>query len=243
VTIETQEERLRGKNGKFACSNAEVEETIASAFAHGCHTLDLFFMVGIPGQTHASALGIGDYCEYLMERFGSGGRLRPFVAPLAPFLDPGSRAFEDPRVGYRVHKRTLADHEQALLAPDWGAVLTFESDAMTRDELVDATYTVTARINDLNLQYGLTTPSDHDAVVRGLRAARRNVATHSGGRADRTWLVAKDEMNWSGPKGIRPSFRLAGMVLAELKDEALRAASRAIGRYDVAIAPEGTRAD
>lgn len=99
-------------------------------------------------------------------------------------------------------------------------MLTFETDVMTRDEL-----------------------ADHDAVVRALRAAHRNVATHSGRRADRTWLVAKDEMNWSGPKGIRPSFRLAGMVLAELTDEALRAASRAIGRYDVAIAPEGTRAD
>ncbi|HEY6959254.1 MAG TPA: TIGR04190 family B12-binding domain/radical SAM domain protein [Candidatus Limnocylindria bacterium] len=243
VTIETQEERLRAKNGKFGCTNGEVEETIATAFAHGCHTLDLFFMVGIPGQTHASALGIGDYCEYLMERFGAGGRLRPFVAPLAPFLDPGSRAFEDPEIGYRVHRRTLADHEEALLAPDWGSVLTFETDAMTRDELVDATYAVTARINDLNLRYGLTTPSDHDAVVRGLRAARRNVATHSGRRADRTWLVAKDEMSWSGPKGIRPSRALAWMILGGLKDEAVRAASRAIGRYDVAIAAGDTRAD
>ena len=241
VTIETQEERLRSKNGKFACSNAKVEETIAAAFAHGCHTLDRFFRVGIPGQTHASALAIGDYCEELLGRFGRGGRLRPFVAPLAPFLDPGSRAFEDPDVGYRVHKRTLADHEQALLAPDWGSVLTFETDAMTREELVDATYAVTARINDLNLRYGLTTPSDHEAVERGLRAARKNVATHSGRRADRTWLVAKDEMNWSGPKGIRPSLRLAAMVLGGLSDEIVRNASRAAGRYDTHVVAASPR--
>ena len=235
VTIETQDEKLRGKNGKFACSNAKVEDTIAAAFEHGCHTLDLFFMVGIPGQTYASALAIGDYCEELMERFGRGGRLRPFVAPLAPFLDPGSRAFEDPSMGYRVTSRTVAEHEQALLADDWGRVLTFEPDAMTRDELVEATYIVTQRINDLNLRYGLTTRSDHDAVDRGLRAARASVATHSGGRADRTWLVAKDEMSWSGPRGIRPSFRLAWMVLGGLKDEAVRAGSRAIGRYDTHV--------
>ncbi|HEU5288920.1 MAG TPA: cobalamin-dependent protein, partial [Candidatus Limnocylindria bacterium] len=84
VTIETQEERLRAANGKFACTNERVEETIALAYEHGCRTLDLFFMVGVPGQTYDSALAIADYCERLLERFGTDGRLRPFVAPLAP---------------------------------------------------------------------------------------------------------------------------------------------------------------
>lgn len=234
ITLETQDEHLRDGNGKFVCSNARVEETIESAFKAGCHTIDVFFMVGIPGQTHASALGISDYCERLLVRFGN--RLRPFVAPLAPFLDPGSRAFEDPSVGYRVLRRTVAEHEDALLADDWADVLTFEPPAMTRAELVDATYTVTQRINDLNMSYGLTTPADHATVARGLRAARANVATHSGGRLDRTWLVAKDEMSWSGPRGVRPSLRLAGLVLGGLRDEFVRAASRAIGRYDTNIA-------
>ena len=132
VTIETQDERLRERNGKFSCTNEQIEDTIALAFAHGCHTLDLFFMVGIPGQTHASALGIGDYCERLLRRFGDGGHLRPFVAPLAPFLDPGSRAFEDPALGYRILRRSLAEHADALLETHWADTLTFESDAMTR---------------------------------------------------------------------------------------------------------------
>ena len=230
VTIETQEERLRERNGKFACTNDAVEDTIGYAFAHGCRTLDLFFMVGIPGQTHASALGIGEYCERLMERYGREGRLRPFVAPLAPFLDPGSRAFEDPAVGYRVLSRSLAEHEQALLRPHWGDTLTFESDGMTRAEIVDATYVVTERINDLNLTFGLVSRDEHAAVASGLRRAR---APSAGMRADdRAWMFAKDEMRWNGPRGVRPSVALVRLVARGFVDDLGRMAARALGRFD-----------
>ncbi len=241
LTIETQDERLRATNGKFACGNEEVETTIALALEHGCRTLDLFFMVGVPGQTYDSALGIADHCERLLARFGGDRRLRVYVAPLAPFLDPGSRAFEDASLGYHVRRRTLADHEEALLESDWGRVLTFETDAMSREQLVDATYVVTRRINDLNLRYGLTTPSAHAVVDRGVRAASASVSTYSGGRADRTWMFAKDEMVWPGPRGIRPTFRLAWMLLTGFADEAVRAVARAAGRYDTHVASETPR--
>ena len=139
MTLEAPDEAQRRRNGKFACSNELVEATIASALAHGCRRVDVFFMVGLPHQTHADALCIAGYCEHLLQRFGAEGRLRPYVAPLAPFLDPGSRAFEHPDLGVSLFCRTLEDHrcwgrwrrawrsKSAARSPGWRAVTTAPS--------------------------------------------------------------------------------------------------------------------
>lgn len=236
MTVESQDESLRRLNGKFACTNDEIESTIALALEHGCGKLDLFFMVGIPGQTYASALEIEPYCERLLERFGRDQRLRVFVAPLAPFLDPGSRAFEDAAFGYRVPKRSLADHESALLERDWTRSLTFESEAMGRAEMVEATYTLTERLNDLHLRYGLITSETHATVARSVGAARATTRGEPDPAHADAWVFAKDQMNWPGPEGIRPSFRLAWTIASGFVEELGHAASRAIGRYDTHVA-------
>jgi hypothetical protein len=155
---------------------------------------------------------------------------------VAPFLDPGSRAFEDPSLGYRSFGRSLADHEAALLEPDWARTLTYESDAMTRDQIVEATYAVTERINDLNLRHGLISRATHDAVARGIRDARSPDASGEPGAQDTAWMSAKDEMNWPGSEGIRPTFRLAWILFLGLFEELRRAANRIMGRYDMRVA-------
>ena len=238
LTLDSQDPAIRARNGKFDAPNEAIEATIEAAFAHGCRTLDVFFTVGLPGQTTESAIGIAEYAERLLERFAGRGRLRPFVAPIAPFLDPGSRAFEDPSLGYHSLAHSVADHEAALLERDWGRTLTYESDAMTRAELVEATYVVTERLNDLNLRFGLTSTDAHAAVGRGIEAARR-VTEDLAATGERPatgvegpWMFAKDEMNWPGSEGIRPTPRLAWIVATGLLESAARAAGRALGRYD-----------
>jgi B12-binding domain/radical SAM domain protein len=245
VTLDSQDPAIRASNGKFDASNEAVEATIEAAFDHGCRTLDVFFTVGLPGQTLESAIGIAAYAEHLLERFGgrtsaARGRLRPFVAPIAPFLDPGSRAFEDPGLGYHPLARSVTDHEAALLEPDWGRTLTYDSDAMTRSEIVEATYAVTERLNDLDLRFGLATAERHAMVARGIAAARRVTRGEagagadgpSGAAADGPWMFAKDEMNWPGSEGIRPTPRLAWIVATGLVQSAVRSVDRALGRYD-----------
>jgi hypothetical protein len=197
----------------------------------------VFFAVGLPGQTPASATGIGDYAERLLERFGQDRRLRVFVAPIAPFLDPGSRAYEDPAVGYHPRARTVADHEAALLEPDWTRTLTYDTDAMTRAELVEATYVATERLNDLNRRYGLVSPTAHDAVARGIAAARAADGTpHEGsppGAASAApWMFAKDEMNWPGREGLRPTLRLVRIVAGAIVGRVALRINRALGRFD-----------
>ena len=136
VTIETADEKLRKLDClKFPVSNTRVEETVSSASSHGCAKLDLFFMVGIPHQTYEDAMATVPYCESLIRRFGADPRLQFFVSPMGPFLDPGCGAFEDPKYGYRHFYRTLEEHRQALLQPTWKSILSYETDAMRRDEI------------------------------------------------------------------------------------------------------------
>jgi hypothetical protein len=143
------------------------------ALAAGCQRLDLFFMTGLRYQTYESVLQTVGYCEGLLRRFGGNGdrRLVPFISPLAPFVDPGSRVFEEPeRHGYRLFCRTLEEHRQALLAPSWKYVLNYETQWMNRDQIVAATYEAGRRLNQTKAAYGLV--SQEVALATDQRIAR-----------------------------------------------------------------------
>ncbi|MHB9093896.1 MAG: TIGR04190 family B12-binding domain/radical SAM domain protein [Eubacteriales bacterium] len=156
MTLETHIESIRSMNGKFACTNEQVENTIASAFKYSCRKIDIFFMTGIPKQTYSQAVECVDYCRHLLEKFNGDKRLALFIAPLAPFLDPGCLAFEYPdKYGYKKFCHTLEDHYHALTKPSWKHILSFETDAMTRDEIVRSTYDAALKLNALKREYNL----------------------------------------------------------------------------------------
>ena len=177
LTLESHDERLRRINGKFGCTNGEIERTIEHALAAGAGRIDIFFMVGLPRQTYDDAIGCVDYARGLLEKFGGDRRLWFFVAPLAPFLDPGSPAFEDPkRFGYRKRCHTLEDHRQALTAPTWKHILSYETDAMSRDQIVDATYEAMRRFALLKREYGFIDEADCQATIEKIDAALAAIA-------------------------------------------------------------------
>ena len=156
MTLETHVESIRVMNGKFACTNEQVENTIASAFKYGCRKIDIFFMTGIPKQKYSQAVECVDYCRHLLEKFEGDKRLALFVAPLAPFLDPGCLAWEFPeKYGYKRFYHTLEDHRQALTNPSWKHVLSYETDSMTRDEIVRSTYEAALKLNALKHEFKL----------------------------------------------------------------------------------------
>jgi B12-binding domain/radical SAM domain protein len=155
VSLESHDPVVRRAAGK-RYDNAPIERTIANALDLGARRVEGFFMIGLPQQTAESVMGTIDYCEALLGCFGRDGRLAVFISPLAPFLDPGSRGFEEPdRHGYRLHARTLEEHRQRLTAPSWKYVLNYETEWMNRDELVDVTYRAGRRLNRLKADYGL----------------------------------------------------------------------------------------
>lgn len=172
ITLESGDEELRRLNGKFACTNEEFLRTVKAALGHGCRKLDLFFMVGLPHQTRESALGNVDFCEEIRRECDGDGRIFYFVAPLAPFLDPGSRAFEDPEAfGYRRLATTLKEHLRLMEARSWEFLLNYETDAMSREEMVKATYASLARLNDFKLRHGLLDGEMHRRIAREIDEA------------------------------------------------------------------------
>jgi B12-binding domain/radical SAM domain protein len=250
LTLESQDEALRRRNGKFPWANAVVEQTISHALANGCRKFDVFFMTGIPGQRYASALGIADYCEHLLESYGQDGRLHPFLAPLGPFLDPGCRAFEDPSFGYTSFCRSLEDHRQAFLQDDWRRILSYETIEMTRDEIVGATYDVADRLNELKHRFRLIDDRTYDAVRTRLTTARE-IGTGPAGADARAAFAAEianhrtmfgdNELKWP----VRHTFRIGAALLRNLAAgivlEIGQTVARAAGRYDVAPASAALR--
>ena len=256
ITIESPDPEIRKVNGKFPMENEVVEQTLEAALQGGCGKLDLFFMVGLSGQTPEAARRTIDYCRHLVERFGADPRLQFYVAPLGPFLDPGSRAFEDPSLGFHRRFTTLEEHRQALLGPTWREMLSFETDWMTRDEIVASTYEVGSALNDLKLEANLIDKVTHDTVSRHFeiavqtfpkidairhlpqdeqRAALERLAVDVK-EANTASLVGEDELKWKTSNGLRVSRLLAIHLLAAMPRELRNAVERAGGRYDVAVA-------
>lgn len=253
LTIESPDEGIRRLNRKFACSNQRVEQTLAAALDAGCSKLELYFMVGLPGQTRELALSTVDYCEHLVGRFGGDRRLEFYVAPLAPFLDPGCRAALHAELGYRRRFTTLEAHRQAALGPTWRETLSYETAWMSRDEIVGTTYEVIGRLNEFKRGAGLIDAATYDAVADQLATAqrvlgvgvvdtdecRRELAALRAqvDRADTATMWRRDEM----ARRLHPMFRLSWPLVRHLAgalpQEARRGLSRAAGRYDTAVTP------
>ncbi|MGE5172496.1 MAG: TIGR04190 family B12-binding domain/radical SAM domain protein [Betaproteobacteria bacterium] len=139
--------------------NAALENMIETLIRVGCKRVDLFFMVGLPYQDYASVIDTARYCGELLKKYGSNGnlgRILPMIAPLAPFIDPGSEIFEDPeKYGYRFFYKTLKEHRRAMLMPSWKFTLNYETKWMTREEIVKATYDAALQLVDLKERYGV----------------------------------------------------------------------------------------
>ncbi len=256
ISIETPLERLRSLDRlKFQVPNSKVEETISGALSSGCNRLDLFFMTGLPHQSFDDAMSVVPYCERLLDRFDSDKRLRFFVSPLGPFLDPGCEAFEDPSQGCRSFHRSLEDHRRALLLQTWRSVLSYETDAMTRDQIITASYDVASALNELKFRRGIIDAKTFRWVSSQQRTARlvlarleevtllpeeerdaafreiRNLVES----AKMDTLFSKRELDWPTGGGLRvgPSLLLA--LVAGLVKEASYSMYRLAGRYDTDV--------
>jgi B12-binding domain/radical SAM domain protein len=159
------------QEGEAGYTTEDMESIIKEAVRLRCSRIDIFFMIGLPAQTLQSVRDTVEYCGHL---FQSGDkRLSCFISPMGPFIDPGSRGFEDPdRFGYRLFARTLEQHRQLLTQPTWERILNYETKWMTRRELVDATYDAAERLNALKVQHGRLSKRRGAGVARGIAAAR-----------------------------------------------------------------------
>jgi B12-binding domain/radical SAM domain protein len=183
VSPDSHDPEVRRSLGRKPLYENEVlEESLEVAQALRCSRIDVFYLIGIPHQSYQSVMDTVTYCEHL---FGiSDKRLSCFISPVGPFVDPGSRAFEAPEAfGYRFFARTLEEHRQLLVQPSWESILNYETDAMTRAQLVDATYDAAERLNELKLAWGRVSGRRAMQVAKRIREARdlrRRIADHDG---------------------------------------------------------------
>jgi B12-binding domain/radical SAM domain protein len=172
VSPESHDPKVRhAMEGQAGYDNADMEALLREALKLRCTRIDVFYMIGLQHQTYASVMETIDYCATLFD-FGDK-RLQAFISPMGPFLDPGSQIFENPeRFGYTKLAHTVEEHRQLLVQPSWEHILNYETQWMTRKQLVDATYDAAERLNELKRRYGYISPKRADAVAAGIAGAR-----------------------------------------------------------------------
>lgn len=215
ISPESHDETVRLAAGK-RYTNVEMEENIAWALQSGCGKVDVFFMVGLEGQTRASVMDTVEYCAGLLDRHGT--RVNPLIGPLAPFLDPGSLNHADAEShGYRVLLNSFEEYRSALLEPHWRDLLGYETKWMSRQEIVDATYEALLELNRVKRSRGQVTVTyaramerflednvalldrlDRSALLEdpGLRAVELEaIKVEADALLERSWMVKK-ELEW-----------------------------------------------
>lgn len=136
--------------------NNRLEEAIGAASDSGCKKLDLFFMIGLSEQTPEAVLETVKYCDHLLNKYNHRPFLFPYISPLAPFIDPGSSIFENPSdFGYEIFYRSLEEHRKALTSPSWKYMLNYQTQWMSRDQIVEITYTAALELNQIKVRHGI----------------------------------------------------------------------------------------
>lgn len=245
ISPESHDEKVRRAFGR-PFDNASLERFIGDSLELGCRRFDLFFMTGLPLQDYQSVMDTVDYCEKLLERFGKDRRLYPFISPLAPFVDPGSAVWENPeKYGYKLLFTKLSDLAKALESPSWKYFLNYETEWMTRDEIVASTYEAGARLNEVKAKYGLVSKEEAQSVRAKNKAAvdmmaRLDEAIKADDRKkldelrleiidlDTSTVCDKSELDW--PTGLMKVnvHRAAPIVLSELWRKVMKPPKRSL---------------
>ncbi len=154
-------------------SNEDMEKMIGAALEAGASRLEIFFMIGLQKQDRQSVLDTVDYCEHLLQKFKADKRLFLFMGHQAPFMAPGSLAFEYPeRYGFRLRFKTLEEHRRALTLPSWKYSINYETQWLSRDEITEVTYEAIARLTALKARYGQIPQKAADEQLERIRRAR-----------------------------------------------------------------------
>ena len=153
ISPETHDENLRTRFGK-PYTNNELEKFLENAIKAGFERVDVYFMIGIPFQTWDSCIETTTYAIKLAKQYSP--KLKVFIAPMAPFLDPGSIAFENPdKYGYRLKATTLEGHVKLVeSSKTWIDITNYEHLYMPGKILASAVYSSIAALQARRLIVG-----------------------------------------------------------------------------------------
>jgi len=179
ISPDSHDPAVRDAQGRHY-SNKDLESSVVELLKAGARRTDMFFMIGLQNQDAESVRGTVEYSGQLMGRLKAGERFLPFISPLAPFVDPGSDAFESPdEFGYTLFAKTLSEHRDLLLNPSWKHVLNYETKWLSREGIVNATYSAGLGMNDAKERAGVISAEAAQAIRE-----RTHQAVEAMGRID-----------------------------------------------------------
>ena len=207
-------------------SNEELKESIEWAFKAGCNQFDLYFMIGLSEQNRDTLETTLGFIDNLLE-IHSGENLIPFISPYTPFLDPGSLAFEYPKkYGFVKYAETLMDHYKLLdEGYTWKDFLSYRTDEMSRDDLVNLTYEFAEKLARIKKNHGIISSRKLEELKKKISVSKRMIRLSDARESDRIdeerleaslteledrLLIDRKELDWSN--GITP-----GRIFAVLK--------------------------
>ncbi len=211
---DSHDEMVRLAMGK-GYDNHSIEKTITSAFNNGCVRFDLFYMTGLPEQTRESAMDSARAAKGLWDLVKRDDNLYIYNAPFAPFVDPGSRAFENPeKWGYKFFARTLEEHRQLLVNPSWKHVLSYETKWMTRDDIAEVSYDAALELARIEFEAGRVSQEAYES-----RVERTNIARGLMAQIDEILLIKNEEERNSKLWGIKEEGeRMMASTVCNKKD-------------------------
>ncbi|MES0325440.1 MAG: TIGR04190 family B12-binding domain/radical SAM domain protein [Candidatus Bathyarchaeia archaeon] len=217
ISPESHDDRIRNIMGK-PYTTAQMEDTIRNALDKGAEKLDIYYMVGLSGQTSESALDSVAYTRHLYKEMGNNDKIFTFIAPMAPFLDPGSMIYENPRkYGFTKLYHNLREHKEALYQPSWKLYLSYHTDWMTRDQVAETTYEAMIRLNQLKVDVGINDEAYGRKVEGGLNMARDLMRTIDG-IIETTSDFDERQMKYNALKiEIDEAMRSTGLAKRELR--------------------------
>jgi clorobiocin biosynthesis protein CloN6 len=117
---------------------------------------------------------------------------------MVPFLDPGSRFFEEPeKHGYRIFHRTLNEHRAAMVEPLWHRRLNYETQWLSRREIQDVSYDAVSQLVAIKSELGILPPHFAKTVQRKIEETKTLLT-----EAERAL-----ELDARFPSGLRDTIR------------------------------------
>ena len=172
ISPDSSNDKIRFKNGR-PYTNKSLEKFVYDFLDLGGKKIDVYFLIGLTGQGRQDALDDVKYARHLMEINNRNERLFIFTSPVSPFLDPGSRGFELPELGYKVKYRTLMDHYNALdRGRTWADFLNYETVLMDRDTIVNTTYDAIDELLKVKTDLGYLSSQDFARSHQILESSR-----------------------------------------------------------------------
>ncbi|MEQ8276911.1 MAG: cobalamin-dependent protein [Deltaproteobacteria bacterium] len=153
LSPDSHDDEVAKASGRGHYTMQQMEDMLDQTIDH-IYAAEVYYMVGLSKQDEMSVWNTLDYCEHLLKKY-QGKRVHPYIAPMVPFLDPGSDCYDFPEEhGYKIIHKSLEDHRQALVSLNWRDRLNYETNWLSRQQLLDLSYDVVRSLYVLKNKYG-----------------------------------------------------------------------------------------